>query len=313
MFNLNSDNSELLRRVAWLYHEEGLNQQDIADRLRLSRTKVLRVLKECRDTGLVKVSLDVATGVLFGMEERMREVFGLDECLVTPAAGEPMQSVAKALAYRFEEALRTCSSIGLGGGRTLHAFAQRFDPPENMCTREVIILVGNTKANYAIEPYEIVSILASKLAVDVYNVWAPAKVNNAKEAELIKSVPSISKVLKMGEKVDVAFLGIGDMAKSSYIRYGYLSEEKVASYVRAGAIGEVLGRFFTIDGEIIEKNFNQLFISVPMPLKSKAIGFAGGIEKVSAILGALRTGWLSGLITDEFTAAALLEAARNGK
>lgn len=306
----NYENEELLKRIAWMYYEDGLNQQEIADRLKLSRTKVLRLLRESRASGFVAIRLDVQSGLLFALEKKLCQLVGLDECFIVPAGSDPLAAVARALVYRFEAALRSCRSIGLGGGRTLNAFAKDLDPPPpgKTVTREVVSLVGNTKANLALEPYEITSILAAKLQAEVFNLWAPAKAATEQEAELIMKMPSIRTVLQKAEGVEVAFLGIGDMQNSSYVRYGYLDERKLKSIREGGAVGEILGRFYDENGIPLEKDYNKLCISVALPMRSRVIGVAGGMEKFKAILGALRTGWLNGLIVDEATATALVGA-----
>lgn len=302
---------ELLKRVAWMYYEDGLNQQEIADRLRLSRTKVLRLLQECRSAGIVKVTIDAGIGLLFALEKELCRLARLDECFVVPSGEDPLIAVSKAMAYRFEEALRSAASIGLGGGRTLYSFARELDAPARSVTREVVSLVGNTKANLAVEPFEISTILAGKLNAEVYNMWAPARVDSPREAALIKSTPSIKTLLAKGAKVDIAFLGLGDMRNSSYVRYGYIGEKRRRELLDSGAVGEILGRFYDIDGVPIEKDYNQLCISVDMPMRNRVVGVAGGKEKFSAILGALKTGWLNGLITDEATADALVGGWRD--
>ena len=45
----------LLTRVSKMYYEQSLTQQQIADRLYLSRPKVSRLLKQARDEGTVPI------------------------------------------------------------------------------------------------------------------------------------------------------------------------------------------------------------------------------------------------------------------
>lgn len=306
MFDYESE--ELLKRVSWMYYEDGLNQQEIADKLKLSRTKVLRLLQESRSSGFVKISLDIGSGVLYALEKKLCHMTGLDECFIVPAGRDVLPAVAKGLAYRFKEALRTCPSIGVGGGRTLHTFARELEVPDKVATREIVSIIGNTKPNLAVEPYDIASTLVAKVPAEFFHVWAPARVNTESEAEMIMRMPSIRKVLEKAENVDIAFVGIGDMYNSSYVRYSYLDDAEMERLSAKGAVGEIMGRFFDIGGVPLDKDFNKLYISVPLPMKGHVFGAAGGPEKFKAILGAVRTGWLSGLITDEVTANALIRA-----
>lgn len=301
------DQEELIRRVAWMYYENDLNQQEIAERLHLSRSKVLRLLKTSRESGFVTISLDIGAGLIYGLEKQLCQLAGLDECFIAPGGDDTLSAIAKAMAYRFNEALRSVGAIGVGGGRTLYAFAKELEPTDRIVTREIVAVIGNTKPNLAIEPFDIASTLAAKLPVEFFHIWGPSVVANETEAELLFRMPSIKTVLEKAAKVDIAFVGIGDMNNSSFIRYGYLDGRKVEEITRSGMVGEILGRFYDIQGMPLEKDINTLHVSVSLPAKSKMIGVAGGEEKVMPILGALRTGWLDGLVTDETTAKQLIK------
>lgn len=304
--NASFENEQLIKRIAWLYYENDLNQQEIAEKLKLSRSKVLRLLQSSREMGFVKIQLDVDSSLLFSLERELCQLSGLDECLVVPEGGDALASIGKAMAYRFNEALRSCAAIGVGGGRTLHAFAKELEPPDKIVTREIVAVIGNTKPNMAVEPFDIAAILATKLPVEFFNVWGPSAVASRREAEMLLRMPSIKTVLDKAENVDIAFVGIGDMHNSSFIRYGYVDGHELASVADSGMVGEILGRFFDINGRALEDDINALHISIKLPAKGKLIGVAGGVEKLASIVGAMRTGWLKGLITDESTARALV-------
>ena len=46
----------LKTRVAWLYHMENLTQEAIAEKMQISRAKVLKILAQCRLDGTVVAS-----------------------------------------------------------------------------------------------------------------------------------------------------------------------------------------------------------------------------------------------------------------
>lgn len=307
------ENEQLIKRVAWMYYENDLNQQEIAEKLKLSRSKVLRLLKSSREMGFVKISLDVEFSLLLELENRLRQLAGIDECLVVPTGEDAICSVAKAMAYRFNQALRSSLAIGVGGGRTIYAFAKELDPPDKIITKEIVAVIGNTKPNLAIEPFDIASSLATKLPVEFFHVWGPSVVASEHEAEMLRQMPSIRTVLQKAEKVDIAFVGVGDVLASSFIRYGYLDKREQENIRQAGVVGEILGRFYTVEGVPHAKDINELYISIKLPASAKLIGVAGGPDKVEPIVGALRTGWLGGLITDETTAKAVLRRLTKGE
>src|SRR5690606_31710611 len=50
--------SDLNVKTAWLYHVEGLTQAQIADRLNISRVKVMRTLAACTAEGVVVTTIN---------------------------------------------------------------------------------------------------------------------------------------------------------------------------------------------------------------------------------------------------------------
>lgn len=304
---------ELVKRVAWMYYEDELNQQEIAEKLKLSRAKVLRLLKESRESGFVKITLSSASGLFREMEDAICRASGLRECLIVPAGEDVILSTAKGVAYRFAEALRSCKSVGVGGGRTLELFAGELKPPETVVTQEIVALSGNTKPNFACDPNHMASILATKLPSRYFQIWAPAKTTTREAALLLRQNPAISSILEKAYNVELSIVGIGDMKSSSYVRHGFLDESEMAVLTRGGAVGEILGCFFNMDGEPVGTSVSECNIAVSMPMKGFVIGVAGGPDKVRPIVGAIRAGWISGLITDEVTANTIIRCMREAK
>jgi len=51
------DEAQLMVQVARMYYENDLNQEDVAQRLNLSRQKVSRLLIEARTHGIVRITI----------------------------------------------------------------------------------------------------------------------------------------------------------------------------------------------------------------------------------------------------------------
>ena len=56
----------LMAKAAWYYYFEGMTQQQISDRIGISRIRVIRLLEQARQTGMIQFSLRR------GNEERLR-------------------------------------------------------------------------------------------------------------------------------------------------------------------------------------------------------------------------------------------------
>jgi DNA-binding transcriptional regulator LsrR (DeoR family) len=82
---------------------------------------------------------------------------------------------------------------------------------------------------------------------------------------------------------------------------------------RRGAVGDICFRFYDADGQPIKSPLMKRVIGIDLgKLRAckRVVGVAGGMQKLHAILGALRGGLIDILITDQRTAAALAEARR---
>jgi DNA-binding transcriptional regulator LsrR (DeoR family) len=132
-------------------------------------------------------------------------------------------------------------------------------------------------------------------------------------AASIKEDKYISKVLRMAENVDYTLIGIGNIRDSQLLSMQYISDEDIRNIEAAGAEGELMGDFFTIDGKKIKTGLENRIIAVDMPMKCPVIAVAGGAEKVNAIVSVLRSGMIQGLVIDEKTAQGVLKILNDGK
>jgi deoxyribonucleoside regulator len=71
------DEAQLMVQVARMYYENDLNQEDIAQRLNLSRQKVSRLLIEARTHGIVKVMIYDPNPADPNLQEELKGRFGL--------------------------------------------------------------------------------------------------------------------------------------------------------------------------------------------------------------------------------------------
>jgi len=55
MVNIRNQNHELLVRVAWYYYKARMTQEEIANRLGINRTRVIKLLETARREGIVTI------------------------------------------------------------------------------------------------------------------------------------------------------------------------------------------------------------------------------------------------------------------
>ena len=79
---------DLTIRVAWLYHQHGLTQEQIGRKFRVSRATVARVLQRARQEGLVEFRFAPGPERLMLLEEKLRGHHALEEVILVPSSSE---------------------------------------------------------------------------------------------------------------------------------------------------------------------------------------------------------------------------------
>jgi DNA-binding transcriptional regulator LsrR (DeoR family) len=106
-------------------------------------------------------------------------------------------------------------------------------------------------------------------------------------------------------------MGIGSMTSDQiYVTTGLISPEELEAVSAEGAVGDLCGNFFDIDGRPLLGPLEERIVGIRLSDLRKApaaIGCVAGIEKVPAIVGALTGRYLNALVTDEHTAHGVLE------
>jgi len=147
----------------------------------------------------------------------------------------------------------------------------------------------------------------------LYLMPAPLVVSSAEMAKAIIAEPSVQEILMMHKLASTTVVGIGGMNEdATVVKSGTITKNDFRLLSMQNAVGDVLCHFYDKNGEPVGAELDNRLISTPLhTLKSlnRVIGVSAGVNKVDAILGALRGGLLNVLITDEDTAEAILAKA----
>ena len=127
--------------------------------------------------------------------------------------------------------------------------------------------------------------------------------------DMLQAQKTIAATRAMAREADVSVIGIGQVDDAAPLLLdGFITPAELAELRAAGAVGEILGWVYDRDGRLIEGLTNARVSSVPLTDngRTEVIAAASGPAKVGGILGAVRGGRITGLVTDEATAEALL-------
>jgi DNA-binding transcriptional regulator LsrR (DeoR family) len=309
------DRAALLADVAQMYYLEDKSQAEIARVVGVTRSMVSRMLKEARDKGIVEVRIHRSLRLEPDLETALVNRFKLKEALVV---GLPKASDVHLLDYLglagknyLKPHLVPDVILGLSWGTSVSAVINRMDMPEPLQCK-IVQLVGALGAqNNSYDGHALVSQLVEKLGGEGYYLNAPFLCTDSTTAESVLETPSIKEAISWGRKAQIALVGVGSTKPnySSYYLAGYVSRKELNQLRKEGAVGDVCGLHFDIDGRDVCGDFCERMVTIrkvdllAIPLR---LGIAGGEGKVEAILGALRGGYINVLVTDGTTARNIL-------
>jgi DNA-binding transcriptional regulator LsrR (DeoR family) len=90
---------------------------------------------------------------------------------------------------------------------------------------------------------------------------------------------------------------------------GYLNESILECVKNEGAIGYLCAHFYDKWGNVLDNELNKRIVGLDICTLRKiktVVGVAGGLDKVEAIIGAIRGKFINALITDYNTANEIL-------
>jgi DNA-binding transcriptional regulator LsrR (DeoR family) len=303
---------QMATRAAWLYFVAGLTQAQIGKKLGINRTRVNRLLAQARDQGLVQINITGRLADCVALEERLKKQYGLDDVTVVPTPPDQAlipQVIATAAGAALAERLKDGMSVGVGWGRTLRLSIQSV-PRRSMKRLSVVSLLGGLTRGSAMNPHETASHLADLVGAQCYYVAAPALTDTESTRNLLIAQPMLREIFEKGEKVDLAFLSVGELSHTCTMRrVGLVSRDEVDSLVEAGAVGDICAHWVDDEGHLVDHPLNSRVVALS-PEKLRGIPCvviaSGGKSKTAALRGVLKGGMCDVLITDEQTAKAIL-------
>lgn len=300
-------------RAVWLHYVGGLTQTGVAKRLGVTNVKAHRLITRANQEGAVKVTIDGEIAECVALEMTISERFGLKYCEVVPDLNEhslPTRflGIAGARFMSREISSGTNALIGLGHGRTLAAVVSQL-PRMDANGVQFVSLLGGLTRNFSANPHDVMHRLAEKTGAVAYVMPVPFFANTVEDREVILAQRGVSDVMQMATQSKLNFVGIGTAELGAQlVSSGMIEQDEIREVKAQGGVGELLGHFFNDDGVSLETALTARTLSVELSdlKKSRIVAVAGGKEKTRAIGSILMSGFLSGLITDERTANALL-------
>ncbi len=306
--------TRLMLRAAQLYYHGDLTQDAIGKRLGVSRFKVGRLLERALREEAVRIEIVHPSARLVALEDALTERFHLADAIVVdvPLSGDAAadeqlarERVAAAAADHLA-AVQPTGVIGISWGRTMLELAARLRPGWTQAKQIVQLNGAISRSAQPTRYQEVVERFGSTTGAAIQLMPAPAIVGSAELRRALEADPSVRQPLRAARRAPSAVFGMGVMGKDSvHVASGYLDDKDLRRLARAGAVGDVLGRFLTIEGKIALPGLDARTVGMPLgELAGKAltVGLAAGTGRGPIALAALRAGCMKTFVTDEATA-----------
>ena len=162
-------------RVAWLYYVEGLTQDEVAAKVGLNRSRVLRILSAARADGTVQIRVTTRLSHCVELERALEARWGLSQAIVLPSPQNEAQLhdiIGAEVGAYISRTIAPNMTIGLGWGKTLSASVPAILPRDPDGIRVVSLLGGLTRVSDQ-NPSEFAWRVAARLGAECYMMAAP--------------------------------------------------------------------------------------------------------------------------------------------
>ncbi len=314
-----NDSDEILAvKAAELYYQAGKTQDEIGVALRVSRWKVGRLLVQAREQGFVRIEIVHPSARRFALEREICELYDLEDAVVVPAMeseSDVQVRVAQAAADYLTMLRPIPRTLGVSWGRTLQAVAARLRPGWAVGVNPVQINGSVSSTRQAAAAADTAVIIARKAEGRATLLPSPAIFEQAATRRAIESDRAVQSVLELARRASAYLFSAGVVGPSSvHIDSGYLTADEVAMLAQRGAVGDVVGRFITEDGDVADEELDNRTLGLTLDelrAAQTSIAVIAGEAKQRITHAVVSSGLCTTLITDEASANYLIRSASN--
>jgi len=300
----------LMVQVARLAWQQDRTQTEIAAETGLNRWQVSRLLQEARELGIVRIEIVPRLRRRPDVEAALIGVFSLRDAMVVPATAGP-DAVAQATGQYLAAIKPRPRLVGVSWGRTMAAVAHWL-PPDWADGVKVVQINGTVAPIPQAAGYnEVAETFARKGRGTFVPLPVPAVVGERITREVLECDRIVADVLRLARSAPVLCFSMGALSEdAALVLSGNVTPAEIAKLARAGAVGDILGRYVDAQGDIVDEALDARTVGLSLPdlkARDRAIGVVSGPAKRRITLAALRAGLINVIVTDEETAAFALE------
>ena len=315
-----SPDLRLISKVSALYYNHECTQQEIANRLELSRPKVSRLLKQAKEHGIVKIKVSYPKGNFVELESNLEQKYDLNEVLIVESSSDGSEAdnsllksqLGTAAAKHLARTVADNDIIGVTWGTTLQAMVDMMPLVQTNDVHVVQMLGGFGPPEAKAHAMDISRRLSQSLNSGLTLLQSPGIVDSPEIKEVLIADRRVKSAFQLFPKVNKAYVGIGAISTNRVLQKENteVSNDLQQEIYDSNAVGDIGLNFFDSQGKIVKTSLQERFIGMDLNQLKKVktvVGIAGGKEKLEAIKGVLAGRYIHVLITDNLIAQHLLD------
>jgi DNA-binding transcriptional regulator LsrR (DeoR family) len=314
----NDYSDDRLRLAARLYYVDGLGQHEVAKFVKVSQAKVSRLLALARERGIVRISIADYEPRRRDLEGQLCERFPLSTAIVVKAIdGLTDTDLRRAVGHfgsaAVNELITPKAIVALAGGRTLHELVHHLPEAHNKALTVVQAMGSVVSHANAFDAQEVGRVMAQRLGGTFLAFNTPAYTPDKRTRDTLLKLEQIRHVREHLDRADLAIVGVGSLENSVFVERGVLTSADLNELRKAGAVGEICGRFFNAAGKECATSWRDRVMSAEMDQFRKmpqVLAVVSGSDRSFALQAAIRGQLIKGLVIDEAGATALLSVER---
>lgn len=242
---------------------------------------------------------------LTSLEQELAAKLGLRQVVIIPGDCDSDTAVRKELgraaANVLTQYLVEPCTIAVSGGSTMARMADALylSAPQTL----VVPARGGLGEQVEYQANTVAAVLAGKLGGKYRLLHIPDAVSEEALEAIFASDVNIRTLAEMVSHADILLCGVGQ-AERMALRRG-LSREVIADILQRGAVGEALGDYCTLLGEIVYSTASVGLRLNDLAGIGRIIMVAGGAKKAAAVVAVAHAGGRDVLVTDEAAARAI--------
>jgi deoxyribonucleoside regulator len=310
----NIENNKTLYKILKYYYIDDITQQEIAQKLNISRIKVIRYINHAKEKGLIEVKLNIPLKDSFELESQIEKKYSLHECSIVSTfsnENEISKHASIELAEILRRVLKKDMYLGVSWSQTVKSVLDHLNFSRKIGVNVVPIIGGLELDGYTTNSNVIAHLFAEKLGGTAFSINIPAVFDSKEAKDIMEKERSTKKMHELADKIEVVITGVGNMdVNGTVFKSGYLTMAERKYLESLGIAGIVNLNFIDENGIEVKTDIDDRIVKI-FPLEKfkclhNVIGIAFGQDKIKSLKSALIGGIIDYLITDEDAAKGLI-------